>query len=315
MSYPTVSQIYSAARSNLADVEVSGGQMYTDAVLLPFVQEAVRRYFAIMKNVSDPHVVKSFYYVLPAYTSVLAPATAGINDLNQPIYVAERGDLTTASVSNAVQGATGLDVTTAANTFVTGNIVTLNGLVGLRNTDGAFAVTVNSSTSFTANGIVSAGTYVSGGLAAFSTNQFTPMASVDEITNLNEPTNTLNMYAWKDGQFFFHAANQDRQIAVSYYSSANTPTTGADIITSDDSLDFLALYTAAKAARAYRAIAIYNDLILTAVGTYEQNGVIGGMLRELVNTGVKEWQNLSPEERRRKPFREQITSWPLSGGW
>ena len=316
MSFPTVTEIYGQARASLADVEVSGGQIYTDAVLLPFVQEAVRRLKSVMKNVSDAMVIKTFYYVLPANTSVLAPSTAGITDLTQPIYVEERGDLSTASVSAATQGTGVLNVTTsAAHGFSTGNIVTLNALGGLKNANGLFAITVTGATTFTANGVVTVGTYTSGGVACYSTDHFSEMSARDQIKDVNEPTNTLNAYAWSDGQFFFHAANEQRQLRVAYYSSATTPTSGSDIITIDDSLDFLATYAAAKAARSRRATSIAGDLIQDAVGGYEGDGMIGGKLRELVNTGVKEWQNLSPEERRRKPFREQVTSWPLSGGW
>ena len=316
MSFPTVTEIYGQARATLADVEVSGGQIYTDTVLLPFVQEAVRRLKSVMKNVSDAMVIKTFYYILPANTSVLAPSTAGINDLTQPIYVEERGDLTTVNVSGATQAAGGLNITTAtAHGFSTGNIITLNALGGLKNANGLFGITVTGGSTFTANGVVTVGTYTSGGVACFSNNQFSEMAARDQVKDVTEPTNTLNYYAWSDGQFFFHSANEQRQLRVAYYSSAATPTSGSDIITIDDSLDFLATYTAAKAARSRRAIAIAGDLIQDAVGNYEGDGIIGGKLREIVNTGVKEWQNLSPEERRRKPFREQVTSWPLSGGW
>lgn len=318
MANPTLDQVYTAARAILADTEVPGGQIYTDSILLPHVQSAVRRMAQAMRGITDSRIIRVFYYVLPANTSVLVPTTAGVTDMQEPIEVGQRSGLTVADISSITVNPSSITANTAvANDFATGDIVTLTTLNGLRYRPAQYAVTVVSGTQFIVNGLVATGTYIGGGKAVYSDNKFSDVQQSYDINFTGGNTQQqLDSYAWRDGQFLFKGSTDQRELKVTYYSSATVPTTGSDVIEVDDSLDFLATYAAAKAARGQGAKDIGSELMADAVGSsVDQGSVRGGRLYDLFNSAVKQWQQMSPEERRRKPFGQYSTGWPFYSGY
>lgn len=310
MAEPTLTEIYNQTRAVIGDTEVSGGQIYTDSILLPHVQAATRQLWRSLRNLATPRVQRVFYYCLPANTSVFYPATAGITDFASPANdVGVRRDVTQVSISAATQGATGLTVTTSgAHGLTTGDTVVLEQIVGLKNANVLCTVTVTNSTVFVANGLVTTGTYSSGGKVVTSDNQFYPLTwapVIPSATTQNTPW--LSVAVWTDNRFQFMPSNEVVQLMVPYWSSAAVPASGSDVVGLDDCMDFLAKYAGSMACEAQGATEMSNNLLVQAVGTRFQDGVFGGELLSLCNVLVRSLQLQSPYQRGPRPFRAQMS--------
>lgn len=303
MSQPTLSECYTRTREILGDIE-GGGQIYTNTVLLGHIQSSVRELFRSMRRYAVTKVVREVYYILPANTSVLVPSTAGITDLAQPILIGERGGLTTSVVFGASQVATGLSITATAHLFVMGDVVTLNLLGGLKGAEGAFGVTVVNANTFIANGVIVTGTYTSGGVAARSDNYFyeVTIGTMIPVVRRSSDNDRIVNVAWREGKLWFPVCDEDRQIQISYYSSADVPVGINDLITVDDSLDFIATYAASIAALANGADTLGGTLRVSAAGPRFDEGITGGQLFALMQSGVRELQNRPPEDRSRLAY-------------
>lgn len=88
MAQPTISQITTLARSILGD---RSAQVFTDAMLLPFVQLKVMELNSVMRQFQLPDVkFIAAPYTLPAGTTSLAPATAGWTNFGEISMLEER---------------------------------------------------------------------------------------------------------------------------------------------------------------------------------------------------------------------------------
>lgn len=308
MSLPTLTECYDQTRAKCGDTEVSGGQIYTNTLLLPHIQEATRALWRGLRNLAVPRVRRTFFYTLPANTNTFYPATAGITDFSEPSGpVAQRGSLTSVAVSTAAQSGNNLAVTTTgAHGRATGDMVVLEQIVGLKGANVLASITVTGASTFTANGVLATGVYVSGGLVVTSSNEFSDLVWAQSVpSSTTQSSAGLNSCVYAGGYFQFAPSNDARQLRVQYWSSASIPAVGADQIGFDDCIDFIATYAAAKASKAMgaddRAAWLLND----AVGPEFNRGVIGGELRQLMIAAVRQIQNLPPYERGPAPFREQ----------
>ncbi len=305
MPFCTLQDVFDTARSTLSDNGVSGGDFATNAVLLPWAQRAARDLFRTMKNIAHPKVGREIYHMLPANTAVLVPATAGITDMQEPETLDERGDLIVRSITGAVNVATGLSVTAVSHGFITGDLITLNAIGGLKGTEGLYGITITSGDVFVANGCVSTGTYSSGGVAVKSNDGFRLMDNVNRIASAAPNGVQLNTWVWRDGIFWFPTVPTDRQLRIRYSSSATAPVSTSDVIGVDDGLDFLATWTAALYAQSQRAQDIFADLAYNACGdTRSPSGATGGLLRDLLCSAVKREQVKPTWERSRPTFRD-----------
>lgn len=308
MSFPTLTELYESTRAKCGDTEVSGGQIYTNAVLLPHIQEAVRVMWRGLRNLAVPRVHKVFYFTLPANTSILHPSTALITDFSEPAgLVSARGGITSAAVTGATPGTSSLSVTcSGGHGLTTGNSVVLQQLAGLNGANVLCAVTVSSSTVFTANGVVATGTYTSGGTVVTSQNEFAQLVLVRELpASSTQVSAELSMYVYQEGVFRFIPASNDRQVRVPYWSSATVPSTGSDQVGFNDSIDFISIYAAAEACSSQGADARYAKLMNQAVGPNFSAGGYGGELRQLMVAAVRQRQLENPYSRGPMPFREQ----------
>lgn len=307
MSYPTLAEIYEQTRAECGDKEVAGGQIYTDAILLPHVQGAVRAMWSVLANLAAPRIRKTLYYTLPANTSVLNPGSIESDYSQLAGRIGERGGLTSVAISNAVVSGNVLTITcSVAHGFSTGDVIVLEQIGGLVGANIMVAITVTSTTAFTANGVVASGTYTSGGFAVKSANEFaeigmttaTPVATTQSVPYIAA--------AYFDGMYLrFNPASENRQLRIPYYASAVVPTTGTDRIMVNDSIDFLSMYAAWKACSAQGAPVLASALKEQAVGNGYEKGINGGALFRLVNGAVRAMQQLPPNERGPAPFREQ----------
>lgn len=301
MAFPTVTNCMDAARARAADEE---GAVYTDAILLPGVQSAVRKLFRKYGIFGNPRIIKTEFYPVPAYTSVLSPATAGINDMGEPIALYERGGITTYTVDGATPSSSGLAVSTsAAHGMATGDLVTLNQLGGIVGAGGMWVVSVVDADDFTVNGLIATGTFTSGGTATKSTEKFRgPLTfSVDRMGLPTSIGSSIIAYVWAGDRFILTAANEARELCIDYYSSATVPSSGSDIIGVDDCIDFVA-------AEALATVALTRSPQI-AVG---QRAEADNALDDLIRAGTHTLQVEDQRVRSRKPYRDRsayTSSW------
>lgn len=314
---PTVTQIYAQTRANIGDTEVSGGQIYTDPILLPHVQEAVRVLYRGMRGVCAPLITKTWFYTLLENTNQLKPSTAGLDNFVAPVAVLARVGLDTYSINAATYAASpaGVTVTTStANNFDTGDLIVLEQMGAMIGANTIAAITALSSTQFRANGVVTSGSYVSGGKAVKSANEFTPVYVAPEInqgrSNLNSQ---IGAFAWREGLFQFTTCTQATQLKILFRSSAANVTTGADIVEIDDSIDFLSYFTAYSACKAQGADDQSREFFIRSVGSGYFDGVTGGELLNLTRTQIQQIQAMNPYERGPLPFRTQMQ--PYANYW
>ena len=296
----TAQNIMDDSRALLADVS---GQIFDNTKLLPFVGMSVREGFRAMEAVSRPSVNREAFYDLPAHTSVLSPSTAGIDDLDEPIIVEERGTITSVNVTGCTIVSTVASVSTAPTLhgLATGAQVVLHGIGGITGVSGLFTVTVTSTTAFTPNGAVAVGTYSSGGTMSWSNESFQPMDPMQRIEKvLTSEQGALLQWAWRDDKFQFPPADSVRQIRVQYVSSGTSVTAATDSIVPDELRDFLALRTAGLCAQAHGATERARDLNVEALGPTLQADASGGALRACLVTGIR---SLQRGTYRRPPYR------------
>ena len=312
MSFPTLTEIYEQTRSKCGDTEVSGGQIYTNALLLPHVQEAVRVLWRGLANLGTPGVRRTFYYTLPANTSIFYPSTAGITDFTQPSgAIAQRGSITQVAITGAVAAATGLQVTCgSAHSLTTGNVVTLEQIGGLYGANILATVTVSSPTVFIANGVVVSGAYTSVGYVSTSTNEFVDVPQGLALPAASNQSNTeLSGVIYQEGRFQFNPATAASQIRIAYWSSGKVPASGSDQIPVNDCIDFVSVYAAAEASKSQGANDRYAMLHEQALGPSYSEGVFGGEMRQLFSSAVRQLQNLSPYDRGPMTFRNGLDSY------
>lgn len=309
MAIPTVASVTALARSHLGDTAVAGGEVYTDTILIPFVAQATRELFRTLQNLQLPRVKVQAFYNLPANTSVLYPATAGITDMGEPLLVEERSVGGAYAVSGCAITSFVPTLVTATHPLSTGAWAVVWGIVGVTGASGAFTVTCADTTHVTLNGAYAVGTYSSGGYVSYSADEFTRLDWVDSIHAVEGTLpESLADVAWLGDSFRFSGASAARQLRITYWSSAHTVTTGTDSIGVDDSVDFLAVRTAGLAAASLGAKSSAQDLNFQALGHSGQADASGGLLRDLLVAAVLREQAERPI--RRQPFRAKRAVYP-----
>lgn len=293
MSYPTVEQVYDAARAALGgDNEVAGGDMFKNSKLLPHVQRAVRDVWRCVYRFYGPIVLKTRFLILRANTTVLDPrgtvsnASVLLSDMVEPLTVLERGTLTEMTITATTLVTNGVRLTATGHGRATGQRVTVGGCINTDGNamggDGHYGITVVDSDNFTANGMVmrTGGTYASGGVAVYSPHRFQPMRKLGNLTAMRATT-ALQEWSWQEGRFLFIGSDQDRQLAIGYQSAAETPEADDDVIAIPGSVDCLGVMTACYATQTM-APTISAALRLDAFGPSGMRDGTGGMLRDLI---------------------------------
>lgn len=302
---PTVAQVYTATRSVLGDDQQAAGQVFTDAILQPKYIAAYAELFRAMQGGQNPRIRQEAYFNVPINTGYLDPATAGIDSLGEIETIEERGGLTSWAVSNVVASAGTALVTSAATTLVTGNQAVLYGVGGItEDINGIWTVTALSPTSTQLNGSTATGTYTSGGVLSYSAEEFLTMSPVQRIDWVDRtPTSAFLCYAWERDIIRFPPADNIRQVRITYSLSGDAPTTTTASTGIDDALDFLMYRIAGLAAESKGMLtraAIYN---LRACGPkWESESIPGGLLGQLLSSGVRNAQRLPPSQRRPPAF-------------
>ena len=294
MPYPTASEICDQVRAILADQDVAGGNIYTNAKLLPNVQRASRDVWRALVNIQAPLIVRMRYAIVRANTvsldisgAVGSMATL-LPGLREPLEIRDRASLTEYTITAATQSATGVLLTTsAAHARATGDRVTVGGLLNSTGDamggDGMYGIAVVNTTQFTALGMHmrTGGTFATTGQVVYSANGFAQMDKVRRLDSDVASKSSFGKWAWTEDRLLFNGNDEDRQIRVIYAANAVAPEEEADIVAINDSLDCIAVLAAAYATST-RMPSISQRLMVDALGPSLQRNGSAGMLRDLI---------------------------------
>ena len=305
MARPLVSDVYKAIQAHAGD---PAGQYVTNALAQPYYLFAYGELFRASQKYQNTRIQAESYYDLPAYNSVLDPATAGINDMEEPLLLEERGTVTEVGITAAVIRGSALQITTGApHGFSTGDQIVQFLLGGLSDdANGIFTITVTGASAYNANGCTASGTYTSGGTAAKSLEGWTEVKARPTLTQPGmAPQTILGYYDWKRELFHFPPCSALRQIKFTYIVSGDGPTSPIATVPINDSRDFLAFRAAGLLLQARGNKDKAAALNLMAVGPKWANGEgeAGGILGQLMDPSIREMQRLPPWQRRSPAFR------------
>lgn len=309
MAKPQLETVYNHIRSLLGDDQVAGGQIFTDTVLQPHVAAAIRELFRVLRSTEDPFVLADTYWVLPANTTVLDPATMGLPNFDMPEWLEWQLPGTQTAVTNVVVGTSGgqpvATVTAPGHGLATGANVVMFGALGFdyfNNPNNMWGITVVDPNTINLNGCTATGTYTTGGTILAVSNQFTMMEPEDRLDNVatTPGANPINVYAWEGGVLRFYAATQPMLLRIVYRTSGVAPNNTAAVVPIDDSLDFIATRAGGSAARAKGADEVGERLTTEALGPSQEADASGGILRQLVQTNIR---NMQRQQYRREAFR------------
>jgi len=309
MSVPTVNDVLLGIATLLGD---QAQEQFTTSVCLPWYQAAYREAYDIVSRWGLPVGARDAYFVIPANTTVLIPATAGITDMGEPMTVWERNQIQTFAIT-AVTNTTPVQVTTSTPHGLTeGAPCELVGIVGPIGVNGVeWRVHVVDSTNVQLNGSIAGGVYVSGGTLISggeeSSNPFFEMESVYYLPQ-TPPDTMLRYWKWQDDWFMFIGATVPVEVWIEYRSSGDPPSSGS--VGWDNCLNFMQYRGASFVAPVYDMPETAAHCKMEALG---QSGVpdgSGGMLRGFVYPMLKEKQK---RPTRPLPFRPRRTGY--TRGW
>ncbi len=249
-------------------------------IVQPFFARAYAAMWGIMRWAGMQQVKRDFYFLVPAYTSIVNPVTIGIPDFGSPAQVWERGNVQTWQIATTDTGSP-ITVTTADATGLGTNAdVTVSGVTGTPAPWGRWFITVIDSTSFTLNGSVSDGVAGVGGTVAYSAERFDNFPMAETVSDTDRPLQgRLLDYQFKNGVFQFRGATQPAQIRVTYFANDAAPTNPLTPINIPASRNFLGTYTASMLARARGWYDMADKLAAQALGPSMQEDGSGGQLR------------------------------------
>ena len=254
---PTRGNVNDAVRSINGDTAVSGGALYTDTYIPPFLNLAYQEMFQRLYGVGAARIQREGYYLLPAYTPIFTPSLAGLSNFGGPCEMWERGSATSYAVSAATPdtpaaGSLRLTVAALPSTVVTGTRVETYSIGGITDdVNDSWILTVVSPTSVYLNGCTASGAYASStGFVVYSTEQWTQMAprdTQDSFIGITPQSAALGLYSWQKGVIRFPVCSTARELRVLYQLSSSLTTTApsnGDSMGVDDSLSFLTFRTA-----------------------------------------------------------------------
>lgn len=311
---PTRAQVESKIRELLGDTEVSGGQIYTNALLDPSIQSAYACLFRVMARHSLPLPIRQSYYNLPAYTSYLLPSSMGISNFGEPASVnpvSERAPHNSASVTAGALTTSPpyLSLTTSApHSFTAGQRTLVYGLAGFSDeVNDEWTIDVPDVTHVRLMGAQPSGAWTSGGTITDSAETFsalTPYSSLLTLPARTTPAATLGAFAWQGDAFRFPPCSSIRQLRLGYTLSGQAPASGSMGV--DDALDFLATYAGAvsslgRTGGGNSTAALFTMAVGNPAG--DDGGADAGYLGSLIRPMVRGLQFNRYQPQRYRPKR------------
>ena len=311
MAICTPQNIFDDVRGYLNDTQVSVGEVFTNAMLQVHFNEPYRTMFGCLMGASK-RVQRTAYVMLPANTTVLIPATAGITDFGEPEMIEERA-ATAAIAISTTSNSTPITVTTVSpHGFAIGTQINgmITGVLGTTAPWGNWGATVTGTSTFTLNGSMTDGAAggTQGNFYAASTVQWNEVLPGDLANVLDgQQQQYLTNYVWMNEQLMFRGAVQNEMLRITYYASGNPPTNPSTNINIDNCRDLLAFATAANAAQAVGWNSQSDRFSLKAYNRTAgpQGAEDGGLLGVFRNIQVMAMQR--GPNRRHEPFRDHRT--------
>jgi len=118
-----------------------------------------------------------------------------------------------------------------------------------------------------------------------------------------QPQQYLGVCVWDNNQIRVRGAVNTQEVRMTYWASGTPPTNPLSTIGIDNAIDFLAVATAANAARSNSWFQLADQLKFTAYGPDQQPNAEGGLLRSFINAQVVTMQR--GPQRRMLPFRNR----------
>lgn len=294
---PLLSQVYARARETLGDTEVSGGQLWTDERLQEHAGAAYEAMYRALSMHGSKALRRTAYYNVPASQSYLTPAQMGLTNFSEPKAIYERLVNLAVSPNSGTPGDAYLTLGFAtAHGFVDGQSVVVYGMQGIsEDANDMWAVAAPTTATLRLMGCRAAGTFASGAVVSDSTEAFPslPMAPYNDILDYpTTPGSQLTKWTWEKGVIRFWPCSTARQIRLIYTLSGAPPSDAAASMGVDDSLDFLANFTAGLAVRSKGMGTTAATLLARACGnpTGDCSRANAGLLGELVRHDVKNLQ-------------------------
>ena len=292
--------------------QVSTGEVFTDAFLVPYFGEGYRRLFNNLMGASK-RVERTVYLNLPAFTTVLIPSTVGITDMQEPELLEERIGTSQVAITSTTN-ATPISVLSTAHGLNTNDEIVVSGVASTYGPWGQWFVTRTDANNFTLNGSGTNGAAGTGGYFTVPNSQnWSTMQSVDFLGNLDGvPTQFLQGYLWENQRFYFRGSNGVQQLRITYWASGAPPTNTNTVINIDNCIDFLANATAYSACYALGWEDAASHFYSVAYGDGTQGS---GLIGDFVAFQVRQLQR--GPVRRQLPFRDKRSRWggffPLGG--
>lgn len=311
---PTGQQIVETAQITFLGDTEDPGQLYPASILQHGINVGYRLLFSQMMRVDSRRARRLAYYNLPPFFNAVSPAAMGIANLGEPKEISERNVQTSwtgtiAAINAFTQSSPpSVDITIPSHGLAAGiEIVAFNFTGMTADMNDLYYIAVPDSNTIRLNGC-SAEALTSGsppdvgigstGIISRSTEDFpfepnmTPML---DVLSYQTPNSFLGSWDWTGGVFKFPACSSARQIRVLYTISGEPPADLGASIGIDNSLDFLAAYSAALAANARGADASVGQALFTiAVGNPagEPGDGDGGLLGQFLRPSTKSLQNI-----------------------
>jgi hypothetical protein len=283
MADATVEEVLADAAASLGEPEA---EIFNPTVLMPFFGMAYRGLWNLVMKWGIQKARRKVDFLLPAYTDRLNPLAYGVADFGEPLYVSERGGLTTTEITS-ISNATPRVVTKASHGLSSDQIISIVNcnVTGLNQ---EWFITVLNTDTFSLNGSSIGRAVTTPGQYVISSDRWQHMKSTNDI-NPHAPVSRLSAWEWRDSEFRFRGADEPRLLRVTYYSSGAAPDSG--LIGFDNCRDFLSTYTAALCAPTRNMDGLANDLLLRALGPSGQLDGSGGYLRDLTIPMLNEKKN------------------------
>lgn len=305
MAKSLVSDVLTDIRSQLHDTGGSSSNQWSDTVLIPHFQRAYRKMFDAIANVSGVRIRREWYFVLPAYTSILDPFAYDIQDMAEPEYMEDR------NVQNKIAGA--IVFSNLGTTPFPINLAfpsphglpnnqdivvqevpnTALGAIGrwYANVVDASNITLAGSTS-TCTG--------TGATVTYSTDKYSPVNFLDSLSD-RDITDRLIDCTWEEEKFKFRGATTDRQLHIQYIASGVAPSVTSTQIGIDNCLNFLSTAAAGFAAESSGWYQMADRKLRAAFGPKMEADGSGGMLRDFLSFQVLKQQRT---QKAMGPFRK-----------
>lgn len=254
---PQRSDVTTLVLQLLGDTSTSGGAIYTASYQAPLLNDAYMEMIARLSVAAGDRVQRESYYVLPANTGALAPATAGLTNFDFPEEIRERsivGTYPVSAVTPASPAAGQCSVTLSSPlpaAVASGQMLETYGIGGVsEDVNSSWSVTVTDTTHIILNGCTATGTYTSGGTVVYASVDWSDPLDMHDTTDIfptGTPGSELGMYSWQRQVLRFPPCSTQRELKIVFPLSGSLPVSGQtsiDTMSIDDSLNFLAHRTA-----------------------------------------------------------------------